>query len=167
MEYPIACLPEELRVGFALFQKMAAPAQVTYQQFFNHLDIRFGSMPSSTAGAIWTDVRLEVEGKITPAKFTSFKVAFLSAMWDVKDATADEATCMLLSRLKPYLGLMTWINRAETKEGDFHPAFEVSFGMPPLSREMFLQEFQANTHLIPRTLESRPQGVWVVSLPHK
>ena len=92
---------EELRVEFALFQKMAAPAQVTYQQFLNHLDIHFGSMPSSTARAVWTDVRLEVEGKITPAKFTAFKVAFLSAMLDVKDTTANEATRMLLAKLKP------------------------------------------------------------------
>ena len=84
---------------FALFQKMAAPAQVTYQQFFNHLDIRFGSMLSSTARANWADVRLEVERKITPAKFTSFKLAFPLAMWDFKDATADDATCMLLFNL--------------------------------------------------------------------
>ena len=31
LEYLIACLPEELRVEFALMQKMATPAQVTYQ----------------------------------------------------------------------------------------------------------------------------------------
>ena len=91
-------------------------------------------MPSSTACAVWTDVRLEVERKITPAKFTSFKVAFLLARWDDREATSDEAKCMLFCKLKPYPGLMTWINRAETKEGDFHPAFEFSFGMPPLSR---------------------------------
>ena len=105
--------------GVCALSKMASPAQVTYQQFFNHLDIRFGSMPSSTARAVWTDFRLEVEVKITPAKFTSFKVAFLLAMWDVKDATVDEAPRMLLFKLKPYPGLMTWINRAETKEGTF------------------------------------------------
>ena len=104
-------------------QKMSAPAQVTYQQFFNHLDTRFGSMPTSTARAVWTDVRLDVEGKITPAKFTAFKVAFLSAMLDVKDTTADEATRFLLAKLKPYPGLMSWINRAESKEGESHPAF--------------------------------------------
>ena len=104
---------------------------------------------------------------MTPAKFTSFKVSFLSAMWDVKDATPDEATRMLLFKLNSYPGLMTWINHAGTKEGDFHPAFEVSFGMPPLSREQFLQEFQAKTGILLRTLESRPQGVWVLSLPHK
>ena len=122
---------------FALFQKMVAPAQVTYQHFFNHLDIRFGSMPSSTARAVWADVRLEVEEKITLAKFTRFKVAFLSAMWDVREATADEATRMLLCKLKPYPGLMTWINRAETKEQDFHPAAEVSFGItPPVARSV-------------------------------
>ena len=109
---------------------------------------------------------MEVEGKITPANFTAFKVAFLSAMLDVKDTTSDEATSMLPCKLKPYPGLMTWINRAETKEGDFHPVFEVSFGMPPC-REQFLQEFQAKTGVLPCTLESRPQGVWVVSLPHK
>ena len=89
---------------FALFQKVAAPAQVTYQKFFNHLDIHFGSIQSSTARDIWADVCLEVEGKITPAKFTSFKVAFLSAMWDVKDATADEATrklCRKSLRIRP------------------------------------------------------------------
>ena len=80
---------------------------------------------------------MEGEGKITPAKFPSFKVAFLSAMWDVKDATADEATRMLLLKVKPYPGVMTWINRAETKEGDFHPAFEVSFGMPPCRANSF------------------------------
>ena len=102
--------------GICPFSKMAAPAQVTYQQFFNHLDIRFGSMPSSTVRAVWADVRLEVEGKITPAKFTSFKVAFVSSIWDVKDATADEATRMLLIKLKLYPGLMTWINRPEAKE---------------------------------------------------
>ena len=84
-----------------LCKKMATPAQVTYQQFFNHLDTRFGSMPTSTARAVWTDVRLKVEGKITPAKFTAFKVAFLSAMLDVKDTTADEATRMILAKLKP------------------------------------------------------------------
>ena len=122
-------------------QKMSAPAQVTYQQFFNHLDKRFGSMPTSTARAVWTDVRLEVEGKITPPKLTAFKVAFLSAMLDVKDTTSDEATRFLLAKLKPYPGLMNWINRAESKEGELHPASEVSFGMPPLSREGFLQEF--------------------------
>ena len=91
--------------GVCALSKMAAPAQVTYQQFFNHLDIRFGSMPSSTARAVWANVRLEVEGKITLTKFTSFKVSFLSAMWDVKDATSDEATRMLLLKLKPYPAL--------------------------------------------------------------
>ena len=125
LEYLIACLPEELRVEFALMQKMSAPAQVTYQQFFNHLDTRFGSMPTSTARAVWTDVRLDVEGKITPAKFATFKVAFLSAMLDVKDTTSDEATRMLLSKLQRYPGNMTWINRAESKEGELHPAFEI------------------------------------------
>ena len=84
-----------------------------------------------------------------------------------KNDTADEATRMLFIKLKPYPVLMTWINRAETKEGDFYPAFEVSFGMPPLSREQFLQEFQSKTGVVPRTLESCPQGDWVVSLPHK
>ena len=88
-------------------------------------------------------------------------------MLNIKDATADEATRMLLFKLKPYPGLMTWINRAEKKEGDFHPAFGVSFRTPPLSREMFLQEFHAITGVLPRTLESRPQGFWMVSLPHK
>ena len=96
MEYIIACLPEELRLEFALMQKMSAPAQVTYQQFFNHLDTRVGSMPTSIARAVWTDVRLEVEGKITTAKFTAFMVVFLSAMLDVKETTSDEATRMLL-----------------------------------------------------------------------
>ena len=75
---------------------------------------------------------------------------------------------MLLAKLKPYTGIMTWINRAESKEGDSHPAFEVSFGMPPLSRERFLQELYAKTGgVTPRTVESRPQGVWVVSLSQK
>ena len=32
---------------------------------------------------------------------------------------------------------------------------------------MFLQEFHAKTGVHPRTFESRPQGVWVVSFPHK
>ena len=75
---------------------------------------------------------------------------------------------MLLAKLKPYPGLMSWINRAESMEGELHPAFEVSFGMPPLSRERFLQEFHAKTGgVTPRTVECRPQGVWVVSLAHK
>ena len=40
--------------------------------------------------------------------------------------------------------------------------------MPPLSRERFLQEFHAKTGgVTPRTVECRPQGVWVVSLAHK
>ena len=63
---------------------------------------------------------------------------------------------------------MTCINRAESKERDSHLAFEVSFGMPPLSRERFLQEFHAKTGgLTPPTVECRHQGVWVVSLAHK
>ena len=127
--------------GVCALSKHGSPSTGDLPAVFTHLDIRFGSMPSSTARAVWADVRLEVEGKITPAKFTSFKVAFLLAMWDVKDATSDEATCMLLCKLKAYPGPMTWINRDETKEGDFHPAFEVSFGLPPLSRERFLQSF--------------------------
>ena len=124
-------MPEELRVEFALLQKVSGVKQVTYQEFFNHLDMRFGSMPTTTARAVWTDVRLEVDGKITPAKFNSFRVAFLSAMLDVKDATADEATRVLLGKFANYPGVMNWINRAESKEGEHHPAFEVSFGMPP------------------------------------
>ena len=109
-----------------------------------------------------------MEGKIIPAKFTAFKVAFLSAMLDVKDTTSDEATRMLLAKLQRYPGIMTWINHAESKEGDSHPAFEVSFGLPPLLRERFLQEFHAKTGGVnPRTVECRPQGVWVVSLFHK
>ena len=32
---------------------------------------------------------------------------------------------------------------------------------------MFLQEFYAKTGVYTRTLEVRPQAVWVVSLPHK
>ena len=59
LEYLIVCLQEELCVEFALMQKMTAPAQVTCQQFFNHLDTRFGSMPTSTARAVLKDVRLE------------------------------------------------------------------------------------------------------------
>ena len=39
---------------------------------------------------------------------------------------------------------------------------------PPLSREGFFQEFHAKTGgITPRTVECRPQGVWVVSLAHK
>ena len=125
-------------------------------------------MPTSTARAFWTDVRLDVEGEINPAKFTTFKVAFLSAMLDVKDTTSDEATRILLSNLQRYPGIMSWVNRAESKEGESHPAFEISFGMPPLSREIFLQEFHAKTGgATPRTVECCPQGVWVVSLAHK
>lgn len=75
---------------------------------------------------------------------------------------------MLLAKLQRYPGIMTWVNRAESKEGDSYPAFEVSFGLPPLSRERFLQEFYAKTGGVnPRTVECRPQGVWVVSLAHK
>ena len=74
-------------------------------------------------------------------------------MLDVKDTTSDEATRMLLAKLQRYPGIMTWINRAESKEGELHPAFEVSFGMPPLPRERFLQEFQAKTGgVTPRTV---------------
>ena len=37
-----------------------------------------------------------------------------------------------------------------------------------MSRERFLQEFHANTGgVTPRTVECRPQGVWVVSLSHR
>ena len=36
-----------------------------------------------------------------------------------------------------------------------------------MSREMFLREFHAEKGMLPRPLESRPQGVLVVSLPHK
>ena len=63
---------------------------------------------------------------------------------------------------------MSWINRAESKKGELHPAFKVSFGMPPLSRERFLQEFYAKTGgVTPRTVENHSHGVWVVSLSHK
>ena len=125
---------------------------MTYQQFFNHLDTRFGSMPTSTARAVWTDVRFELEGKITPAKFNAFKDAFLSAMLDVKDTTSDEATRILLSKLQRYQGIMSWTNRAESKEGESHPAFEISFGMPPCHVKDFFRSSMPKLVVLPHAL---------------
>ena len=56
---------------------------------------------------------------------------------------------MLLAKLQRYPGIMTWINRAESKEGDSHPAFEVSFGMPPCHVKGFFRSSRPKQVVLP------------------
>ena len=75
----------------------------TYDAFMSHLEANFSIGEQQGARKRWRQVGLSNTGKITSEDWEEYRIAFMTAMRQVENATETEAKELILSQLTPGL----------------------------------------------------------------
>ena len=80
---------------------------MVYMEFFAELKGKFDKDKNMGARRIWQEVQLPNSEKINGETWREFEINFKAAKMNVSDASGEEATRLLMSRLPPFI--LNWV----------------------------------------------------------